>query len=120
MVYGIYLTLDQLKWKQSDFSDTNLLTGTIWSDKDRSVAFNLTGYTIRIRVFRRFGGGDGFDKLADIVTAASGTWSRKVAESEMVGPSNRPYLVEAEISKTGEVMSTLNIVEFWVLEAPTA
>ena len=119
MVYGIYLTLDQPRWKQSDYSDTNLLTGTIWSDRDRTVAFDLTGYAIQIRIFNRFGGGDRFDKTATIVTAASGTWSFAVAQSDMVGPSNRPYLVEAEVSKTGEVMSTLNVVEFWVLEAPT-
>jgi len=119
MAYGIYLSLDQPKWKQSDFSASNKLTGTIWSDKDLTSAFNLTGYAIQIRIFNRFGGGDGFDKTAAIVVAASGTWSYAVAESDMVGPSNRPYLVEAEISKSGEVMSTLNVVEFWVLEAPT-
>ena len=120
MVYGIYLSLDQSKWKQSDFSDTNLLTGTIWSDRDRTSAFNITGYTITVRIFSRFGGGDGFSKTATIVSGSGGTWSYAVAESEMVAPSDRPYLVEVEIDKTGEIMSTLNVVEFWVLEAPSA
>ena len=117
MVYGIYLKLDQKQWFISDYSDTNKLTGTIYSDATLATAFNLTGYTLKVRLFKREDSTDFFNKTATIVTAASGTWSYAVAQNEM--PSDGLYLVKMELSKSGEVMSTLNDVEFVVKRGPT-
>lgn len=118
MSYGIYLKLDQTQWFTADFSDTNKLTGTIYSDNLLSTAFNLTGYTIKVRMFKRGGASDHFDKTASIVNAANGTWSYAVAESEI--PSEGLYLVKIELSKSGERMSTLNIQELLIIKGPSA
>jgi len=115
MAYGAYLSLDQTRWIRGDYSSTNKLTGTIYTDKAKSTALNLTGYTVKVRIYKRWKYSDIFNKTATIVTAASGTWSYAVASNEMV--TSGFWLVEAELSKTGEVMSTYP-VEFEVLESP--
>lgn len=117
MVYGAYLVLDQPRWIRANYSDTNLLTGTIYSDKNKTTAFDLTGYTLKIRIYKRWQNTELFGKTATIVTAASGTWSYAVAIHEMV--SQGFYLVSIELSKSGEVMSTFP-EEFQVLEMPAA
>jgi len=42
--------MDQPKWFRGDFSATNKLTGTIYSDTKFTRKANLTGYTITIRL----------------------------------------------------------------------
>jgi hypothetical protein len=115
LAYGIYLTIDQSRWVRGDYSDTNLLTGTIYSDLAKTTAFDLTGYTLKIRIFKRWQNTELFGKTATIVTAASGTWSYAVAVNEMVAPGN--YMIAVEISQTGEVLSTFP-EEFVVTEMP--
>ena len=118
MAYGLYHTLDQKRWYAGDFSSENKLTGTIYTDKDRSSAKNLTGYTLTVRIYSRWYAGDRFNKTATIVTAASGTWSYAVADGEI--PSAGLYLVKIELSKSGVVESTLNSEELHILEGPTS
>ena len=97
MAYGLYLSLDQTRWYRGDYSADSKLTGTIYTDKNKTKAKNLTGYTVKIRVFkpRRFG--DRFNKTATIVSASNGTWSYAVQDGEM--PVFGLYEVKAEISK---------------------
>jgi hypothetical protein len=119
MAYGAYLTLDQTKWGRGDFSDTNKLTGTIYTDKDKTSALTLTGYTLTIRLFKNhWDNYDYFNKAATIVVAGSGTFSYAVADGEM--PTNGRYLVKVELSKSGEQMSTLNDVYLTVRGGPAA
>jgi len=116
MAYGIYLTLDQDQWFNADFSATNKLTGTIYTDINRQTAKNLTGYTLKLRMHRPKHFGDFFNKTADIVVAADGTWSYAVKQGEI--PPRGIYYVKLEIAKSGDQESTLNRVELHVLEGP--
>lgn len=118
MVYGIYLVLGQKSWFYGDYSSSNKLTGTIYSDKELATAFNLTGYTIMIRFYKRFGFDDYFNKTGSIVSASSGTWDYAVQQNDV--PSSGLYLVKVELSKSGEILSTLNDVELFVKEGPSA
>jgi len=117
MVYGIYLTLDQKQWYRDNFSATNKLTGTIYTDTNRTVAKDLTGYTITIKMFKGNRWGDYFDKAATIVTEADGTWEYAVGQGEIPPPDI--FNVVADISKSGDRESTLNRVELLVLEGPS-
>ena len=67
MVYGLYLTMDQSKWYRADFSATNKLTGTLFTEINLGTAKNLTGYAIQIRLYKGNRWGDHFDKTATIV-----------------------------------------------------
>ena len=99
----------------NDYSSSNKLTGTIYSEKDKANPFNLTGYTLTIRIFKRWENMDYFNKTANITVAASGTWNYPVAQGEMV-PEGL-YLFVVELSKSGEVMSTFP-EEFMVVGRP--
>ena len=116
MVYGLFLVLDQLKWARNDFSSENKLTGTIYSDKQMVTPKNLTGYTIKVKMFKPGRLSDRFNKTADIVVAASGTWSYAVQQGEIPPPGI--YWVKVELSKSGVQESTLNRVELLVLGGP--
>jgi len=118
MAYGVYCTLGQTKWARGNYSSSNKLTGTIYSDKLKTSAFNLTGYTLKVRIFKRWYNHDYFNKTADIVVAASGTWSYAVAQHEMPTTPG-VYLLSIELSKSGEVMNTFP-EEFTIVEMPTA
>jgi hypothetical protein len=98
MAYGLYLILDQPKWFRGDFSSTNKLTGTIYSDIKLTRKANLSGYTITIRLTKNH------------------RWG--VAENEMPPPGI--YNVKAELSKSGARESTLNRVELLIVEGATA
>jgi len=114
---GLFLTLDQTQWYRDNFSSTNKLTGTIWTDNNRTVAKNLTGFTIVIRMYKGNRWGDHFGKTADIVVAANGTWSYAVQQNEIPPPDI--FNVVAEISASGSRETTLNRQELNVLEGPT-
>ena len=119
MAYGAYLTLDQSKWAYGDFSDTNKLTGTIYSDKDKTAALSLTGYTLTVRFYKsNWNNSDYLNKEATIVSAANGTWSYAPATGEMPGVGR--YKVKIELSKSGERMSTLNDQYIMIRGGPTA
>lgn len=112
------MKLDQKVLYNGDYSDTNKLTGTIYTDAGLSSTFSLTGYTLTVRIFERDSTEDWFNKTATIVSAGSGTWSYAVADEEL--PSAGIYLVAVELSKSGEVMTTLNNVEILIKSGPTS
>ena len=110
--------MDQDRWFRGDFSSSDKLTGTIYSDKNRTVAKDLTGYTIKIKLFKTRTIGDRFNKTATIVTAADGTFSYAVQDGDM--PIWGNYEVIIELTKSGVRETTLNTVEFQILEGPNA
>ena len=112
------MKLDQKVLYTGDYSDTNKLTGTIYTDAGLSSAFSLTGYTLKVRIFKRDSTEDWFNKTATIVSAGSGTWSYAIADEEL--PSAGIYLVAVELSKSGEIMTTLNNVEILIKSGPTS
>ena len=114
MAYGFFLVLDQKQWYRDDFSDTNKLTGTIYTNKQLTVKANLTGYTLKVRMMRYGRWGDHFGKTASIVSATAGTWSYAVQETDMPPPSI--YNVKIELTQSGRQESTLNRQELFVLE----
>jgi len=116
MTLGLYLKLDQDKLVHGDFSDTDKITGTIYTDEAKSSAKNLTGYTLDIILFKE-GGSAAFDKTASIVTAADGTFSYAVAEGEL--PAVGIYNVEVELSQSGQRISTFP-EEILVSRSPTS
>lgn len=116
MVYGSYLVLDQKKWFRNDFSDTNKLTGTVYSDINQTTAFNLTGYVVSVKFFKQSRLGERFNKDADIVVAGNGTWEYAVNRGEI--PPAGLYLVKIELTKSGSQESTLNRVEILILRGP--
>ena len=118
MAYGLYLTLDQKRWFHGDFSDEDYLTGTIYTDSNRTTAKTLTGYTITIRMHRPNSTSDLFNQTATIVTAGSGTWRVAVTDGTM--PTSGVYYVKAELTKSGTKESTLNRVELDVVRGPTS
>jgi len=115
MAYGIYLKLDQPQWRNGDFSDTNLLTGTIYSNRGKTTAFSLTGYTLNVLIYSNYSSSAHFSKTATIVSASAGTWSYAVADGEMIPPG--VYLIELDLTKSGERMSTFP-EEFHVSASP--
>ena len=104
MAYGIYLKLDQTQWREFDYSAEDKLTGTVYTDKDLTTPKNLSGYTIMLRISKRWHIHDRFGKTADIVSASAGTWSYPVGEGHM--PRNGFYRFEVELSKSGTSIST--------------
>ena len=118
MAYGNYLALDQKSWIRGDYSTDNKLTGTIYTDRNKVTAKNLTGYTIKIRLQKPSRIGDRFGKTATIVSASAGTWEYAVEDGEM--PFFGVYEVKAEITKSGARETTLNYVELLILEGSTS
>jgi len=119
MVYGIFGVFDQNRWFRNNFSDEDLLTGTIFTDVNEVTAKNLTGFTVKIILSRPDGPGRHGDFLqgaATIVSAANGTWSFAMREEDV--PPRGLYYIAAEISKTGTRETTINRVEFFILEGP--
>lgn len=116
MAYGLYLTVDQKQWREGDFSDTDKLTGTIYTDEAKSSAKNLTGYTLDVIIYKQDGAAV-FDKQATIVTAGSGTWSYAIAEGET--PAVGFYKIEVELSQSGQRISTFP-EDFLVTRSPSS
>ena len=118
MAYGSFLKLDQSRVYTGDYSSDAFLTGTIYTDSILSTAKTLTNYTLKVRMHKPGSSGDSFNKTATIVTAASGTWKYLVATGDL--PPFGIYYVKVEISSSGVLESTLNRVELYVLQGPTA
>lgn len=116
MAYGLWLTLDQKRWFREDFSSDNALTGTIYTDKNKTTAKDLTGYTITIRMNKPKAFGDFFNKTGSIVTATNGTFKYNLSAGEI--PPRSVYYVKVEITKSGVRESTLNREELYILEGP--
>ena len=117
MTLGYFLTLDQLVLFNSNFSDSLKITGTCYSNKNKSTAFDLTGYTLTLRFFRDGGTTDHYNKTVDIVTAASGTWSEAVTSGTL--PFEGLYLIDLVLTKSGTQISNLNRVEVLIKRGPS-
>ncbi len=118
MPLGVYLTLDQLVLYNDNFSDVSgfKLTGTVYSDADRTTAFNLTGYTIKLRLSQENAKSDNFNQTCTITVAASGTFYLSVTENTL--PTAGLYLANVELTKSGSKVTTLNRVEVLVKRGP--
>jgi hypothetical protein len=118
LAYGLYLITDQPKWYRDDYSSTNKFTGTIYTNKQKTVKANLTGYTITIRLTKGNRWGDYLNKTASIVSATDGTFDYAVAQGEMPPPGL--YNVKIELTKSGARESSLNRQELLILAGATA
>ena len=112
----MYLSLDQDKWFRGDFSATNKLTGTIYTDINQTTAKNLTGYTIKVKFFKENRLGERFNNTASIVVAGNGTWEYAVNRDDI--PPSGLYLVKVELSQSNDQESSLNRVEILILRGP--
>ncbi|MGI0021809.1 MAG: BppU family phage baseplate upper protein [Nitrososphaeraceae archaeon] len=115
-----YLKIDQKTLFRNDFSSSSSyrFSGTIYTDRPQTTAFNLTGYTLTIRFFKEWYSSDFFDKAATINVAASGTWYYNVASGDL--PTPGIYMCKVELTKSGEQISTLNRVEILIKDGATA
>ena len=121
MPYGLYLSCDQDRWYRNNFSSDDKLTGTIYTDINQVTAKDTTGYTITIRLSRRDGPGRHGDFLQAVATAtveADGTWEYAMREQDI--PPRGLYWIAAELTKSGTRETTLNRVEFHVIEGAAA
>lgn len=118
MPLGSYLTLDQSVLFNGNYSSDSALklTGTIYTDIGKTVAFNLTGYTITMRLYRDNGIIDQFNQACTITTAASGTFYISITSGVL--PYAGLYLVVVELSKSGTLISNLNRVEMLITRGP--
>lgn len=118
MVLGVYLKLDQLVLFEDDFSDDSSLkiTGTVYSDKYLSSAFNLTGYTITLKFYKEDARSDRLNEACTITVAASGTFYLNLATTEM--PTAGLYLAKVTLTKSGTQVSSLNRVEVLIKRGP--
>jgi hypothetical protein len=101
----LYLQLDQEYWYKGDYSDVDALaiTGTIYSNATMLTAFNLTGYTLKIKGFNQRGEQEISAKDATIVSAVAGTF-KYLPE---IGDLNFEFIgdLELELTKAGTVIS---------------
>lgn len=112
MVLGAYLKLDQSTLYRNNFSSDSKFTGTIYTDKNLTTAFNLTGYTLKLRFHREFSNNDLLNVTASITTAASGTFNYAFTSGDM--PTPGIYLCSVELTKSGSQINTLNRNEVYI------
>ncbi len=113
----LYLDSDQDRWFRNNFSDEDKLTGTVYTDINQTTAKDLTGYTIKVILTRRDGPGRHGDFLGatgSIVTADEGTWDYAMREQDV--PPRGVYWMAIQLTKSGTRITTLNRVEFHILE----
>lgn len=120
MVLQAFLKLDQYTLFRNDFSSSSSyrFTGTVFTDRELITPFTLTGYTIKIRMYREWHSSDYFNKTATINSATLGTWYYNIASGEM--PTPGIYLCKIELSKSGEQISTINRNEILIEDGATA
>ena len=116
MTLGYYLALDQTLLFNGSFSSSLKLTGTCYSDIGKTVAFDLSGYTLTLRLYKENGYIDYFGQTCSIVTAASGTWSLAVTSDTL--PFAGLYLVDLVLTKSGTQISNLNRIEMLIQKGP--
>jgi len=117
MAYGLWLKLDQSRWFRGDFSASSPLTGTVYTDVQQLTAKSLTGYAIKVIIYRDYHYGALMEKVATIVSATAGTWSYAIKVGEI--PPRGYYYVKVELAKSGDKESTLNKVRLHVLPGPS-
>jgi len=106
----LYVKLDSHEWGVEDFTDEDALslTGTIYSDRELSTAFDLTGYNLDFRMISQ---GkitlDDNGEDTEIVTAASGTFRYKPDNGKVVVEANGE--VNIRLEKTGTQVSAVGV-----------
>ena len=115
---GYYLKMDQSVIYNGNYSDSLTLTGTCYTDIGQTALFNLTGYTLTIRMYRDGGIIDTYNQTASITSAAGGTWNKAITSGTL--PTPGLYLIDIALSKSGTLVSNLNRVELLVKRGPTA
>ena len=118
MPLGIYLTLDQNSIYNDNFSDVAgfKITGTIYSDIGKTAAFDITGYTIKLRLAKENGKSDYLNETCTATVAASGTWYLSVTENTL--PTAGLYLAYIELTKSGSKITSLNRNELFIQKGP--
>lgn len=118
MPLGVYLTLDDLVLYNENFSDVSgfRITGTVYSDVGKTVAFNLTGYTLKLRFSKEHAKSDNLNQTCTINVAASGTFYLAVTENTL--PTEGLYLATLELTKSGTKVSSLNRIEVLIKKGP--
>jgi hypothetical protein len=118
MSLGIYVTLDQSIIYNDNYSDVSgfRLTGTIYSDIGKTVAFDTTGYTIKLRFSQGNGKADAFNQTCTATVAASGTFHLAVTTNTL--PEAGLYLAHVELSKSGSIVTSLNRSEMLIRRGP--
>ena len=105
----LYLDLDIHEWVLEDYTNVDALaiTGTVYSDKKLTTAFDLTGYTLSFRMVDD-------DELiyddetdAEIVTAASGTWKYLPDSGRLTSIGNGQ--VSLRIEKSGTQITAIGV-----------
>lgn len=116
MVLGFYLDLPQTVLFNGNFSSSLKLTGTCYNEIQKTTAFDLTGYTITLRLYRENGYLDYYNETCTITVAASGTWEKAVTSGTL--PYAGLYLVDLVLTKSGTQISNLNRVEILIQRGP--
>ena len=118
MTLGVYLTLDQTTLYNGDYSDVSgfKLTGTVYSDINKTTAFNLTGYTLTLQFFRSGGFSDYLAQTCTITVAASGTFYLSLTDGAL--PFAGLYEAKIELTKSGTKVRSLNRVEILIESGP--
>ena len=118
MPLGIYVTIDQSVLYNDNYSDVSgfRLTGTIYSDIGKTVAFDTTGYTIKLRMSQGTGKADSFNQTCTATVAASGTFYLQVTTNTL--PTAGLYNIFVELSKSGSVITSLNRNEILIKRGP--
>ena len=104
----MYLELDQTVWGNGDYTDSDdyAFTGTVYSDSNFDTAFNLTGFTLRIKLYSQPDETLAVDQSVSILNGGSGRW--KFKPSVNVLSSRGLYTVVLEASKTGTTLQSIN------------
>lgn len=115
---GVFLSLDQSTLYNNDFSSDSSLkvTGTIYSDIGKTTAFNLTGYTIKLGLYRDGSLAALYDESCTITVAASGTFYINVTSDTLPIPGI--YQARVQLTKSGTQTTSLNRVEVLVKKGP--
>lgn len=118
MALGLYLTLDQNTIFNGNFSDVSAfkLTGTIYTDVNRTTPLTLSGYTITMKIYRDGGYIDRFAQTCTITSSSGGTFYLSVTTGTL--PYAGLYLVVMELTKSGTQISTMNRQELLIEKGP--
>ena len=111
-VMPLRVKLDVHEWVSLDYTDVDALgiTGTIYSDDILETAFDLTGYTLTLRLKsqgRIVFDSDITDRLV-IVTAASGTFRFTPANGDLVSEHNGEVSIVLEKTDTQITATGIN------------
>ena len=116
MTLGYYLDFPQKVLFNGNFSSSLTLTGTCYTDINKTVAFDLTSYTLTLKLYKDNGTSDYYNETCTITTAASGTWSKAVTSGTL--PYAGLYLVNLQLTKSGTQVSNLNRIEILIERSP--